>query len=148
MHLNIQEKKRREGDSNSRRAKPHKLSKLVIFSIYFHLGSPSSLALILRFSLKSMLLFHPDPEKYVTGAYIKIGFFKTDDDLLYHDEIHGNLLEQVDKTLDLLLIKYMRVNISYEAMTRIEKYFFFRLVLCEALLNVIVHKDYSNGVFI
>ncbi|MCK4796127.1 MAG: putative DNA binding domain-containing protein, partial [Spirochaetes bacterium] len=46
----------------------------------------------------AILLFHPDPEKYVTGAYIKIGFFETDDDLLYHDEIHGNLLEQVDKT--------------------------------------------------
>ena len=23
----------------------------------------------------AILLFHPDPEKYVTGAYIKIGFF-------------------------------------------------------------------------
>jgi len=65
----------------------------------------------------AILIFHPDPEKYVTGAYIKIGFFRTDDDLLYHDEIHGNLLEQVDKTLDLLLTKYMRANISYEEMT-------------------------------
>ncbi len=94
----------------------------------------------------AILLFHPDPEKYVTGAYIKIGFFRTDDDLLYHDEIHGNLLEQVDKTLDLLLTKYMRANISYEDMTRIEKYPFPKSALREALLNAIVHKDYSNGV--
>jgi ATP-dependent DNA helicase RecG len=65
----------------------------------------------------AILLFHPDPEKYVTEAYIKIGFFRTDDDLLYHDEIHGNILEQVEKTLDLLLTKYMRANISYEDMT-------------------------------
>ncbi|TKY91836.1 MAG: winged helix-turn-helix transcriptional regulator [Candidatus Methanomarinus sp.] len=94
----------------------------------------------------AILLFHPDPEKYVTGAYIKIGFFRTDDDLLYQDEIHGNLLEQVDRTLDLLLTKYMRANISYEDMTRIEKYPFPRSALREALLNAVVHKDYSNGV--
>jgi ATP-dependent DNA helicase RecG len=94
----------------------------------------------------AILLFHPDPEKYVTGAYIKIGFFRTDDDLLYQDEIHGNLLEQVDKTLDLLLTKYMKANISYEDMTRIEKYPFPRSALREALLNAVVHKDYSNGV--
>lgn len=37
----------------------------------------------------AVLLFHPDPEKYVTGAFIKIGFFRTDADLLYHDEIHA-----------------------------------------------------------
>jgi ATP-dependent DNA helicase RecG len=29
------------------------------------------------------LLFFDDPEKFVTGAYIKIGFFVTDDDLRY-----------------------------------------------------------------
>ncbi|MCK5687104.1 putative DNA binding domain-containing protein, partial [bacterium] len=38
----------------------------------------------------AVLFFHPDPEKYVTGAYIKIGFFKSNSDLLYQDEIHGN----------------------------------------------------------
>lgn len=31
----------------------------------------------------SVLLFHPEPEKYVTGAYVKIGFFETDSDLIY-----------------------------------------------------------------
>ena len=31
----------------------------------------------------AVLLFHPDPEKFVTGAYVKIGYFKTDDDLLF-----------------------------------------------------------------
>ena len=29
------------------------------------------------------LLFHPDPEKYVTGAFVKIGFFREDADLVY-----------------------------------------------------------------
>lgn len=62
----------------------------------------------------AVLLFHPDPEAFVTGAYIKIGYFKTDSDLLYHDEIHGDLFSQVDKTMDLLLTKYLKALISYE----------------------------------
>jgi len=51
----------------------------------------------------AVMLFHPDPEKFVSGAYIKIGFFRTDSDLLFQDEIHGNLFEQVEKTMDFLL---------------------------------------------
>lgn len=46
------------------------------------------------------LLFSERPEQVVSGAWIKIGFFVTDDDLRYQDEIHGNLFEQVGKTLD------------------------------------------------
>ncbi|MEW5948842.1 MAG: ATP-binding protein [Thermodesulfobacteriota bacterium] len=94
----------------------------------------------------AILLFHHDPEKYVTGAYVKIGFFRTDADLLYQDEVHGNLFQQADKTLDLLLTKYLRANISYEGITRVEKYPFPKNALREVLLNALVHKDYSSGV--
>ncbi len=65
---------------------------------------------------------------------------------MYQDEVHGNLFQQADKTLDLLLTKYMRANISYEGITRVEKYPFPKNALREALLNAIVHKDYSSGV--
>lgn len=91
------------------------------------------------------LLFHKDPEQFVTGAYIKIGFFRTDSDLVYQDEIHGNLFQQVDKTIDLLLTKYMKAYISYEGIQRVEQYLFPAPALREALLNAIVHKDYSSG---
>lgn len=93
----------------------------------------------------ALLLFHPDPEIFVTGAYIKIGFFRTDDDLLYQDTIHGTLFEQVDKTMDLLLTKYTKALISYEGIYRVEKYPFPEDALREALLNAVVHKDYSCG---
>jgi ATP-dependent DNA helicase RecG len=66
------------------------------------------------------LLFYPDPEKYITGAYIKIGYFKTDDDLIYQDEIHGNLFRQVDLLLSLLTTKYLKATIRYEGIHRIE----------------------------
>ncbi|MFA5815763.1 MAG: ATP-binding protein [Bacteroidales bacterium] len=91
------------------------------------------------------LLFHDNPEEFVTGAYIKIGFFRTNTDLVYQDEIHGNLFQQVDKTLDLLLTKYMKAYISYEGLQRIERYLFPAPALREALLNAVVHKDYASA---
>jgi len=94
----------------------------------------------------AVLLFHPDPEAFVTGAYIKIGYFKTDSDLLYHDEIHGDLFSQVDKTMDLLLTKYLKALISYEGIQRVETYPAPESALREALLNAVAHKDYSSGV--
>lgn len=92
----------------------------------------------------SVMLFHPDPEKFVSGAYIKIGFFRTDSDLLFQDEIHGNLFEQVEKTMDLLLTKYTKALISYEGLTRIETYEYPKDALREALLNAVAHKDYTG----
>lgn len=50
----------------------------------------------------AILLFHPNPDKFVTGAYIKIGYFESDDELKYQDEIQGNIFEQLEKTIDLL----------------------------------------------
>lgn len=92
----------------------------------------------------AILLFHPDPEKFVSGAYIKIGFFRTDSDLLFQDVIHGNLFEQVEKTMDLLLTKYTKALISYEGLTRIETYEYPKDALREALLNAVSHKDYTG----
>jgi len=93
----------------------------------------------------AILLFHPNPEKYVTGAYIKIGFFETDDDLKYQDEIHGNLFEQIEKTMDLLFTKYIKAEISYEVLNRVETFEYPKDAVREALLNAISHKDYSGG---
>jgi len=92
----------------------------------------------------ALLLFHPDPEKFVTGAYIKIGFFRTDSDLLFQDEIHGNLFEQVEKTMELLLTKYTKALISYEGISRVETYEYPKDALREALLNAITHKEYAG----
>ena len=94
----------------------------------------------------AILLFHPNPEKFVTGAYIKIGYFETDDDLKFQDEVHGNLFEQIEKTIDLLFTKYIKAGISYEGINRVEKYEYPKEAVREALLNAIAHKDYSGGV--
>ena len=91
----------------------------------------------------AVLLFHKQPEKIVKGSYIKVGFFKTDADLLYQDEIHGSLFGQAEKIIDLLYTKYFKGIINYEGITRIEKYPFPKEAIREALFNAIIHKDYS-----
>ncbi|MDR2584661.1 MAG: putative DNA binding domain-containing protein [Prevotellaceae bacterium] len=93
----------------------------------------------------ALLLFHPKPEKFVTGAYIKIGFFETDSDLIYQDEIHGNLFEQVEKTLELLFTKYIKAIISYEGKFRVENYEYPYDAVREAIHNAVAHKDYTGG---
>jgi ATP-dependent DNA helicase RecG len=93
----------------------------------------------------AIISFGKNPERLVTGAYVKIGFFRTHTDLLYQDEIHGSLFEQVEKTMDLLLTKYMRANIAYEGLTRTETYDYPEDALREALLNALIHKDYTSG---
>lgn len=94
----------------------------------------------------AILLFHHNPDQFVTGAYIKIGFFETDDDLRFQDEIHGNIFEQVEKTMDLLFTKYIKSAISYEGLNRVEKFEYPKDAVREALLNAVSHKDYSGGV--
>lgn len=91
-----------------------------------------------------MLAFHPDPEMWVTGAYIKVAFFENDADILYQDEIHGPIILQVEKTMDLIYSKYMKALISYDDIYRKETFFFPRAAFRELLLNAVIHKDYLS----
>ena len=91
-----------------------------------------------------VLLFNHNPEKWVSGAWIKIGYFANDADILYQDEIHGSLLQQAEKVIDLLYTKYLIAPISYEGITRIETYPYPRGAVREAILNAIVHKNYGS----
>ena len=94
----------------------------------------------------AILLFHKNPENFVTGAYIKIGYFKTDTELIFQDEIHGNLFTQIENAINLLFTKYIKAIISYEGIHRIETYEYPKDAIREALLNAISHKDYSSGI--
>lgn len=93
----------------------------------------------------AILMFHPEPEKWVTGAYIKIGYFgDSDSDLRFQDEVHGPLILQADKTVELLYAKYMKALIDYEGLQRTETYMFPIEGFREILLNAINHKDYFH----
>ena len=94
----------------------------------------------------ALLLFSKDPEKYFTGAFIKVGFFENNADLLYQDEVHGSLFEQIEKTIELIYFKYMKAKISYKGLQRIEQYFITEESMREAILNAVIHKAYEQGI--
>jgi ATP-dependent DNA helicase RecG len=54
----------------------------------------------------AILLFHQDPEKCVPGAYVKIGMFASDSDLLFQHEFHGPLISMVDKIMETVYLNY------------------------------------------
>lgn len=91
------------------------------------------------------MLFYPNPERFATNAYIKIGFFNgDDDDLLFQDEIHGPLMLQIEKALDLLKTKYLTYLISYnQEISREETPQFPVAALRESLMNAVAHKNYA-----
>ena len=99
-----------------------------------------------RLKRAAALLFHADPERFIAGAFVKIGYFVTDDDLRYHDEVHGHLFGQIEQTVDLLSTKYLSASVGYDGLQRVERYPVPLESLREALLNALVHKDYASGV--
>ena len=99
-----------------------------------------------QLSRAAILLFHPDPERYVRGAYIKICFFKSDnEDLAFQDEVHGSLMEQIEKSIDLIKTKYLIYSISYEGISRRETPQFPVEAIRESLMNAVAHKDYADA---
>lgn len=90
----------------------------------------------------AVLLFHPDPLAFATGAFVKIGYFQSPTELVYHDEIAGDLFAQVQQTIDLLSTKYMKAAVTYEDIVRVEHFPVPRTALREAVLNAVVHRDY------
>lgn len=93
-----------------------------------------------------MMLFHQNPEKWINGAYIKIGYFESDSEISYMDEIHGSLISQADKVIDLIFTKYLKADITYEGVTRVETYPFPKAAIREAVYNAIVHKNYATQI--
>jgi ATP-dependent DNA helicase RecG len=81
------------------------------------------------------LLLRPNPEKYAT-TYIKIGLFESDSDLHFQKGIHGNLFDQIEKTMEMLFTKYIKAIISYENSKEAAR---------EALHNAVDHKDYIGS---
>jgi ATP-dependent DNA helicase RecG len=95
--------------------------------------------------MAAMLLFGNRPKKYAPAAYFKIGRFgKSDSDLKFQDVIEGNILDMADKIISILDTKYLIRPISYKGLQRIEGLEYPEAALREAILNAIIHKDYSG----
>lgn len=60
-----------------------------------------------RFKRAAVVLFGKNVQRYVLQARIKIGKFLTDTEVLTTDIVEGNLIQQVDRALDILRTKYL-----------------------------------------
>ena len=91
----------------------------------------------------AVLLFHSTPQRFIGEAYVKIGYFRGSE-LLYQDVIEGDLFTQVDRTVDLLYTKYTRALISYRGVSRVETFPVPLDAIREAVVNAVVHRDYTR----
>ncbi len=95
--------------------------------------------------MAAVLLFGKRPKKYAPAAYFKIGRFgKSHSDLKFQDVVEGNILDMADKIISILDTKYLIRPISYKGLQRIEGLEYPEAALREAILNAIIHKDYSG----
>jgi len=93
----------------------------------------------------AVLLFHRNPEKWFVGAYTKIGMFDGAE-IRYMDEVHGSLILQADRILDLIYLKYLKMSISYHKYTRVESYQYSKNALKEAIYNALCHSNWASGI--
>ena len=93
-----------------------------------------------------VLLFSHYPEKHIPACYTRVGFFSDGGTIEFEDEVHGSLLEQAEKVVDLMYLKYMKARVSYERIARVERYAFPLEAVRELVLNALVHADWSRGI--
>jgi len=94
----------------------------------------------------AILLFGKSPQDFYPDSYIKIGRFKNEAEMNAMDEIRGNLLTQVVSTYEILRKKYLFSEVRIESLNREEDLEIPVVALREAIVNAIVHRDYSNSI--
>ncbi|MFC1510422.1 helix-turn-helix domain-containing protein [Candidatus Omnitrophota bacterium] len=90
----------------------------------------------------AILLFGKDTKRYFTSAYIQVGRFISDSEVISTDIIEGNLFEQLENTIQVLRIKYLENQFYYEGLYRKEDMIYPEEALREAVINSLIHRDY------
>lgn len=98
-----------------------------------------------KFKRAAVLLFSKNPKKYFTSAYVKVGKFLTDIDIVSSDDVEGNLFQQVENTIELLRTKYLLSKIRFEGIYRKEELEYPEEALREAIINAVLHRDYIGA---
>ena len=92
----------------------------------------------------SVLLFGNDPQKFYRQSVVRIGKFLSDTEIQTTDIIKGNLFVQLESALEILRTKYLVSNIKYEGIHRRDILEYPYEALREAIINALIHRDYSG----
>jgi ATP-dependent DNA helicase RecG len=93
----------------------------------------------------AIILFGKDTKKFYPNAYLKIGRFKSESELISQEVIEGNLFEIINNTLATLNNKFLLRLVEIEGIQRVEKYEYPLIALREVLLNALVHRRYTEA---
>ena len=92
----------------------------------------------------AILLFGNDPQKFYLQSVVRIGKFLTDTEIQTTDIVKGNLFAQLESALEILRTKYLVSNIKYEGIHRRDILEYPYEALREAIINALIHRDYSG----
>jgi ATP-dependent DNA helicase RecG len=93
----------------------------------------------------AILLFGKRPSSVSPTSSFRIGRFgKQSHDLRFQDIVETNLITMADKVMEKLNDRYLIRPISYKGLERMEPLEYPEAALREAVLNSIIHKDYSS----
>ena len=94
----------------------------------------------------AVLLFGKNPQRRFAGVQFKIGRFGVNEsDLIIQDVVEGNVIQMVDRVVDILKSKYLYSPIHYEGMERVEPLEIPEDGLREILYNSVCHKEYMGA---
>jgi len=93
----------------------------------------------------SVLLFGNEPQKIYRQSVVRIGKFLSDTEIQTTDIIKGNLFAQLESALDILRTKYLVSEIRYEGAHRRDILEYPYEALREAVINALIHRDYSGA---
>ena len=92
----------------------------------------------------SVLLFGNDPQKFYRQSIVRIGKFLSDTEIQTTDILKGNLFAQLENALEILRTKYLLSEIKYEGIHRRDILEYPYEALREAIINALIHRDYSG----
>jgi ATP-dependent DNA helicase RecG len=92
----------------------------------------------------AVLLFGNDPQKFYRQSVVRIGKFLSDTEIQTTDIVKGNLFAQLESALEILRTKYLLSEIKYEGIRRRDILEYPYEALREAIINALIHRDYSG----
>ena len=94
----------------------------------------------------ALLAFATDPMKFFPSFSVKIGRFTSDSNIIFQDVMEKNLFVIAEEGINILKSKYLKASISYTGIHRTEEFEIPESVLREALLNALIHRDYTGAI--